>query len=133
MADSHLRLTTADTGGVQPVEKCVEMMKMRTTSFHEQTFCSPSPDRVASMHVQERNQEGLVMFVRLELLNQANGIQEQLARDGWKLERQADENWLARHLSVQDEPAARLRLAHLGLLTSGRLRIQFIPRLQVLR
>lgn len=71
------------------------------------------------------------MFVRLELLSQANGIQERLAKDGWKLERQQDENWLARHFSVQNEPAARLRLAHLGLLTSSRLRIQFVHRLQI--
>jgi hypothetical protein len=73
------------------------------------------------------------MFVRLELLRQANGIQKQLTRDGWQLERQVGENWLARHLSVQNESAARSRLAQLGLLTSSRLRIQFVPRLEVLR
>jgi hypothetical protein len=50
-----------------------------------------------------------------------------LQTDGWTLESGQDDAVLAEHAGVTDEAAARSRLDRLGLLTSGRLRIVFLP------
>jgi hypothetical protein len=49
-----------------------------------------------------------------------------LRADGWTLVAWRDDAVLAEHPGVADEVAARSRLHHLGLLTSGRLRIDFL-------
>jgi hypothetical protein len=50
-----------------------------------------------------------------------------LLADGWTLDAELTDTVLAEHPSVDDEAAARSRLHRLGLLTSGRLRINFLP------
>jgi hypothetical protein len=51
-----------------------------------------------------------------------------LLSDGWTLEGSTDGVIVAEHPHVGDEPAARSRLHRIALLTSGRLRIEFLPR-----
>jgi hypothetical protein len=45
--------------------------------------------------------------------------------DGWTLQDERDDAFLAEHPGVADEAAARRRLSRLGLLTSSGLRIEF--------
>ena len=54
-------------------------------------------------------------------------LQRILREDGWTLEGGGGDSFLARNPGVPDEAAARSRLHRLGLLTSPRLRIVFLP------
>jgi hypothetical protein len=54
-------------------------------------------------------------------------LKQILQADGWTLDAGRDNTVLAKHPSVADEAAARSRLHRLGLLTSGQLRIDFLP------
>ena len=53
-----------------------------------------------------------------------------LRADGWLLRQLPDGGVLAERPDVNDEQEARLRLLRLGLLTSNRLRIDFLPVLR---
>jgi hypothetical protein len=50
-----------------------------------------------------------------------------LQADGWTLEAGRGDAVVAEHSGLADEAAARSRLDRLGLLTSGQLRIDFLP------
>jgi hypothetical protein len=50
-----------------------------------------------------------------------------LQADGWTLEGGRGDSFFAENPGVPDEAAARRRLNRLGLLTSPRLRIVFLP------
>lgn len=65
------------------------------------------------------------MNVRIQPLRQPDGLRQALCDDGWSLETERDGVVYAEHPQVGAEVAARNRLHHLGLLTSGSLRIEF--------
>jgi hypothetical protein len=67
------------------------------------------------------------MRVRIELVRGAAGLGELLRADGWRLEGAVAGPIYASHPEADDEPSARHRLHGLGLLISGRLRIEFEP------
>ena len=64
------------------------------------------------------------MNLHLRFLRQPEELREVLQKDGWRLEGK-DESLFAHHPQVLDEPAARSRLYHLGVLTSASLCIEF--------
>jgi len=65
------------------------------------------------------------MKLRLRFIRKHDLIEKALRADGWRLERESDDEVTAHHPLVRDEPAARIRLQELGLLTSASLRIEF--------
>lgn len=65
------------------------------------------------------------MKVAIQRLHPAPDIAGKLERDGWHVESTDDGLLMADHPHASSEPLARMRLQHLGLLTSGRLRIHF--------
>ena len=65
------------------------------------------------------------MRVFIHMLRDAEGITNRLQQDGWEIVIEDEEVLSACHASVISEEDARLRLQDLGLLTSGRLRIEF--------
>jgi hypothetical protein len=67
------------------------------------------------------------MLVRLEFLHGTEGLRDLLQANGWVLGGPGAGPLLASHPEAIDQPSARSRLHGLGLLTSGRLRIQFGP------
>jgi hypothetical protein len=73
--------------------------------------------------IEERGEEA--MNVHLTLLGHAAGLQENLLRDGWKVEPQLDSSLTISHPKAPDEQAARNRLDRLGLLISPAVRIGF--------
>jgi hypothetical protein len=66
------------------------------------------------------------MKIRVKLLVQAGRVRDALCRDGWELSGPGT-YLIASHPRVSDERAARIRLYELGLLTSGSVRIEFLP------
>ena len=70
------------------------------------------------------------MNLHLRFLRQPEALREVLQKDGWRLETGKDESLFAHHPQVFDEPAARSRLYHLGVLTSSSLCIEFQRRPQ---
>jgi hypothetical protein len=65
------------------------------------------------------------MHIRIQLLRDPDNLRHALRRDGWKLKAEPQDTVVVTHPFVPDEVAARDRLHHLGLLTSGCLRIDF--------
>ncbi len=65
------------------------------------------------------------MKLRIQLLHHGEAVKDHLQRDGWKLKAESSDTLSACHAAVDNEPAARLRLYGLGLLTSAALRIDF--------
>lgn len=65
------------------------------------------------------------MKIAIECLQPGPDISNRLERDGWTVEQVDERLLLAEHPGVSNESMARIRLHHLGLLTSGRLRIHF--------
>src|SRR5262249_9051840 len=66
------------------------------------------------------------MRVLFQSLRECPELRRILQTDGWKLEGVPNDALLGEHPAVSDEEAARGRLHRLGLLTSGRFRIQFL-------
>jgi hypothetical protein len=64
--------------------------------------------------------------IRVELLGQARRVRDALSRNGWALSGLGN-RVIATHPEVPDEGTARTRLNALGLLTSGSVRIEFLP------
>jgi hypothetical protein len=67
------------------------------------------------------------MVVHIHVLRRSHELARQLREDGWTLKVATPDSFEATHPRVADQPAARARLYHLGLLTSSRLRIEFAP------
>jgi hypothetical protein len=67
------------------------------------------------------------MHLSIETLRAFEGLDDLLARDGWRVERPRSNRLLAWHLEAQDEPSVRSRLHKLELLTSSSLRIHIEP------
>ena len=67
------------------------------------------------------------MRVLIRPLGTGRDLGRVLRADGWTLEGLPDEAILAGHPRVADAGAARVRLHHLGLLTSAGVRIEFLP------
>ena len=65
------------------------------------------------------------MNIHFDLLQSSRDLRETLARDGWQLLAEGNDELDASHPEVRDETAARNRLHHLGLLTAGSVRIEF--------
>jgi hypothetical protein len=66
------------------------------------------------------------MRVQFEMLRQPDQLLATLRKDGWELEKMENGAVYATHPRVPDEAAARGRLGDLGLLTSSKLRIDFL-------
>jgi hypothetical protein len=67
------------------------------------------------------------MRVYFQPLGRHAGLRRILQADGWLLKGDRGDAFLAEHPGVADQAAARRRLDRLGLLTSSRLRIAFLP------
>jgi hypothetical protein len=67
------------------------------------------------------------MRVYFQAFWQFEQLREVLQSDGWALEPQAANTFLAEHPEAPDETAARCRLSRLGLLISRSFRIEFRP------
>jgi len=65
------------------------------------------------------------MKLLIRMLQHAEDLGQRLRHDGWKLERESDDNLSATHPLVPDALAARQRLCDLGLLTSREIQIRF--------
>jgi hypothetical protein len=65
------------------------------------------------------------MHVRIQSIGRRGALLVALREAGWEVEVGQDGAASARHPLVPDEGAARVRLHHLGLLTSGSVRIEF--------
>ncbi len=65
------------------------------------------------------------MQVHIELLRHTHEVRQALREDGWSLRQEPGNCLGASHPQVDDEPAARVRLHHLGLLISSWLRVEF--------
>jgi hypothetical protein len=76
--------------------------------------------------VERTRPQGFTVRVFFQPLRGRVELRRILEADGWTLEAGWDDTLLAEHPAVADEAAARSRLHHLGLLTSGRLRIEFL-------
>jgi hypothetical protein len=68
------------------------------------------------------------MRVHLRFLRDADVGREALKRSGWLVECDVDNSVWAMHPKVMDEPAARLHLHNVGLLTACSVSIEFIKR-----
>jgi len=64
------------------------------------------------------------MNLHVQFLRPSNTLGT-LRGDGWEVEPESETWILAKHADVPDEMAARKRLDHLNLLTSGSIRIDF--------
>jgi hypothetical protein len=67
------------------------------------------------------------MEVYFETVGGSADLRELLESHGWRLDEGEGNHFTARHTDAEDQPAARQKLDRLGLLTSGRLRIEFGP------
>jgi hypothetical protein len=68
------------------------------------------------------------MMIRFDtMLRTDDRLRELLQANGWVLQEPRAGTLYASHPQASDQPAARSLLNDLGLLTSGRLRIQFGP------
>jgi hypothetical protein len=67
------------------------------------------------------------MDVHFETAGASADLRAYLEAHGWRLDEGDDNHFTARHPNAEDQPAARQKLNRLGLLTSGRLRIEFGP------
>jgi hypothetical protein len=72
------------------------------------------------------NQGGRAMKMHIEAQSHAAALKDQLERDGWHVDQRQDGSMLATSRDVIYEPEARRRLDHMGLLTSSRVRIEFV-------
>jgi hypothetical protein len=68
-----------------------------------------------------------MMVVYIQVLGRLRNVGQSLRRDGWTVDEESPNTLEATHPGVDGQPAARARLSSLGLLTSGRLRIEFAP------
>ncbi len=66
------------------------------------------------------------MKMHIETHSQAAALKDQLERDGWRVDQRQDGSMLATSRDVMQEPEARRRLEHMGLLTSSMVRIEFV-------
>jgi hypothetical protein len=66
------------------------------------------------------------MKLRLESSLPAASLKEKFERDGWRVDQAKDGSMLASHGEIVSEPVARLHLQQMGLLTSAKLRIEFL-------
>jgi hypothetical protein len=66
------------------------------------------------------------MRLHLRFHRKSEFVQEALQKDGWQLQREADDSVSARHPLVCNETAARNRLQDLGLLTTRAVSIEFL-------
>ena len=64
--------------------------------------------------------------MHIETQSHADAVQQQLEREGWRVDRKQDGSILATSSEVMYEPEARRCLDHMGLLTSSRVRIEFV-------
>jgi hypothetical protein len=64
--------------------------------------------------------------MHIETNSQPEIVQEQLEREGWHVDRKQDGSMLATNQQITQEPEARRRLDQMGLLTSSRVRIEFV-------
>jgi hypothetical protein len=64
------------------------------------------------------------MNLHVQFLRPSNALGT-LRGDGWQVEPESEAWIVAKHADVPDETAARRRLDHLNLLTSGSIRIDF--------
>jgi hypothetical protein len=67
------------------------------------------------------------MDVHVEVVGRAGDLRALLEENGWGLKEGVPNHFTATHPDVSDQPMARSRLHKIGLLTSGRLRIEFGP------
>jgi hypothetical protein len=67
------------------------------------------------------------MKLQFEMFQRAEGLREQLERAGWNVDQDQGGSLVASHRFVADEPDARLQLSKMGLLTSRKVRIRFLP------
>jgi len=67
------------------------------------------------------------MRVLIQPSREGRDLFQILRTDGWVLEVGLNDAIVAEHPGIADEPTARSRLHRLGLLTSNRLRIEFLP------
>jgi len=69
------------------------------------------------------------MKIHINLLRSADVFQETLRQDGWVVSAvERTDELEATHPQVGNEDTARSRLHRLGLLTSGSIRIEFLPQ-----
>jgi len=77
------------------------------------------------------------MRMHIETVRHAALLKEQLEREGWRVDQALDGSFLASNGDIASEPDARQRLHQMGLLTSGKVRIEFLysphPRLRLAR
>jgi hypothetical protein len=66
------------------------------------------------------------MHLHIKLLRASNAVLSIFHTDGWHVAAGHPDGLDVSHVQVPDEAAARLRLHHLGLLTSSCLRIDFL-------
>jgi hypothetical protein len=67
------------------------------------------------------------MKVRIELLQPTPEPEEKLRADGWEIQSEETNVFVARHPEIGDEETAREHLDQLGLLTMPTVRIEFLP------
>jgi hypothetical protein len=65
------------------------------------------------------------VIIRFELQGMARDVRPLLRSHGWRLDEGGPGNFHASHAGARDQPAARVRLHRLGLLTYARVRIEF--------
>lgn len=65
------------------------------------------------------------MRMHIQILRNVPALTEALKRAGWAVTPQPDRCLIASNPSIRDEEEARLSLWELGLLISGRVRVQF--------
>jgi len=68
-----------------------------------------------------------IVKVDIQMLRPSEKLLGLLSHDGWALESSQELALCVSHPQVADQEQARHRLDRLGLLTSGRLRIEFRP------
>ncbi len=66
------------------------------------------------------------MRMRIETGSHSIAVKEQLEREGWRVDQSRDGKMTATHTGIVDEPDARQHLQEMGLLTSSKVRIEFV-------
>jgi hypothetical protein len=67
------------------------------------------------------------MDIYFEVVRGRADLPALLRANGWRLDEAAGNRVTASHPDITDQPSARQKLDRMGLLTSGRLRIEFGP------
>jgi hypothetical protein len=66
------------------------------------------------------------MKMHIESVRHAGSLKEQLVREGWRVDNAQGGGFLISHGEIASELDARQRLQRMGLLTSGKVRIEFL-------